>query len=92
MVEHDGQHRLQLLNRGQAHLQLTGLSLHAAQAPAPRSAPALYAHDKTLYLLPGQLRELPMPDQPAWATAEALSLRAQTDNGAQEWPVPSFRH
>ena len=105
MVEHDGQRQLRLHNRGQAHLQLTGLNLlpetatspadvaDAAQlARAPDGVQALYAHDKTLYLLPGQQRELPLPSQSFTAAGQSLSLRAQTDSGAQHWPVTAVRH
>ncbi len=123
MVERDGQRQLQLSNRGQAHLQLTGLSLHlpeaagialvANAAPAtnglppsdpsqvvhsslqtqgPRAAQALQVHDKTLYLLAGQQRELSLPDQPMLATGMPMQLRAQTEAGAQAWPVPAALH
>ncbi len=87
VVERDGQRQLHLINRGHAHLQLTGLQLQAE----PSSTPSLYSHDKTLYLLPGQQRELPLPGQFSLAAGQVLNLRAQTESGAQAWPVPAVR-
>ncbi len=87
VVERDGQRQLQLINRGHAHLQLTGLQLQVK----PASTPSLYSHDKTLYLLPGQQRELPLPGQFPLAAGQVLHLQAQTESGAQEWPVPAVR-
>lgn len=87
VVERDGQRQLQLVNRGHAHLQLTGMQLQAQ----PAATPSLYSHDKTLYLLPGQQRELALPAQFPLAAGQVLNLQAQTDSGAQEWPVPAVR-
>ncbi len=93
VVERDGQRQLQLTNRGHAHLQLTGLQLQAQPAATSTTSatPTLYSHDKTLYVLPGQQRELPLPGQFPLAAGQVLNLQAQTDSGAQEWPVPAVR-
>ncbi len=87
VVERDGQRQLQLINHGHAHLQLTGLQLQAQ----PAATSSLYSHDKTLYVLPGQQRELPLPGQFPLATGQVLKLQAQTASGAQEWPVAAVR-
>ena len=87
VVERDGQRQLQLINRGHAHLQLTDLQLQAQ----PAATPSLYSHDKTLYLLPGQQRELPLPAPFPLTEGQVLNLQAHTDSGAQQWPVPAVR-
>lgn len=87
VVERDGQRQLQLFNRGHAHLQLTGLQLQSQ----PAAVPSLYSHDKTLYVLPGQRRELPLPAQFPLVAGQVLNLQAHTESGAQEWPVPAAR-
>ncbi len=87
VVERDGQRQLQLINRGHAHLQLTDLQLQAQ----PAATPSLYSHDKTLYLLPGQQRELPLPAPFPLTEGQVLILQAHTDSGAQQWPVPAVR-
>ena len=109
VVERDGQRQLQLINRGQAHLQLTGLTLQSLEWPEPSAASAasapprattnptlspdstaqtLYVHDKTIYLLPGQQRELALPAASVLPKGASLSLRAQTPGGAQHWVLP----
>jgi fimbrial chaperone protein len=103
VIERDGQRQLQLTNRGQAHLQLTDLTLQAMQSPGSGSllhaglppepsAPTLYLHDKAVYVLPGQQRELPMPAAAALPNGASLLLRAQTPGGAQQWSLPATGH
>ncbi len=93
VVERDGQRQLQLINRGHAHLQLSNLQLQAQPPTTATTAatPSLYSYDKTLYVLPGQQRELPLSGQFSLATGQVLNLQAQTSAGAQEWPVPAVR-
>ncbi len=103
VIDRNGQRQLRLSNPGLAHLQLTGLSLQSLPSAAISSPPDLHiepsalalaterllpVHGKTLYLLPGQQRELALPDQTSFAQGRLIRLRAQTEFGAQEWPVP----
>lgn len=92
VVEREGQRQLQLVNRGDAHLQLTGLQLQAQTvATASAATSSMYSHDKTLYLLPGQQRELPISSQFPLDAGQVLNLQAQTESGAQQWLVPTVR-
>lgn len=88
VVERDGHRRLQLVNRGQAHVQLGSLSLQSLQQASGSSAATLYAHDKTVYVLAGQQHEVALPAGLAWPTGASLRLLAQTSDGEQQWPVP----
>lgn len=103
LIEQDGQRQLQLSNRGQAHLQLTDLSLEsplpalgASDGPGTAASSAvtrtLYAHDKTLYVLAGQQRVIMLPAGAILPAGASLSLRAQTAGGTQQWPVPAPGH
>ncbi len=99
VIERDGRRQLQLSNRGQAHLQMTDLRLESlaqrfgaagdSSADASSAAPRIvYQHDKTLYVLPGQQRELILPTNAIVPADAGLSLRAQTPVGTQQWSVP----
>ncbi len=90
VIARDGRQRLQLVNRGHAHVQLNALSLKSlpATSPADPGTATLYTHDKTIYVLPGQQQELPLPADLRWPAGTALRLRAQTADGMRQWPVP----
>ena len=101
--ERDGRRQLQLVNHGQAHLQMTDLRLEspvqsvgATGEPTPGPSAAairtLYAHDKTLYLLPGQQRVVTLPADASVPAGVGLSLRAQTPGGTQRWFVSTPTH
>jgi len=96
VIERDGQRRLQLVNRGHAHVQLNSLSLTSqsmkATLPSDPGTASLYAHDKTIYVLAGQQQELALPADLAWPAGAALRLRAHTTDGARQWPVTESGH
>lgn len=54
------------------------------------SSNALFVHEKNLYLLPGQQRDLPLPASLSLPPGEPLTLHAQTPGGLQDFHVPAI--
>lgn len=77
----DGQLRLAVANRGLAHAQITGLTLHLSKPEDSLVASYL----SPAYVLPGQERELILkPEKALPATDTRLAVRAQTSYGLVE--------
>lgn len=77
----DGQLRINVANRGLAHAQITGMTLHS---PKPEDS-LLASYRSPAYVLPGQERELILkPEMAAPVTDARLAVRAQTPSGLVE--------